>query len=138
MRMIVYIGFGLNVIGQVFRIGAFISAKSNFHHLVRFRRNEEHELVTNGIYRVSRHPSYFGWFLFSLSCQMLLVNPVCFILYIPVMWYFFYDRIVYEELALERFFGEEYVNYRLRVPTLIPFMDSCTHRRKEKLQNRFG
>lgn len=33
-----YLGLAISTIGQIFRLGAFISARSNFHHLVRVRR----------------------------------------------------------------------------------------------------
>ena len=43
-------------------------------------------------------------------------------LFARISWQFFHDRIPYEELHLERFFGKDYVDYRQRVPTRIPFI----------------
>lgn len=123
--------------GHFFRLGAFYSAQSSFHHLVQTRRAPEHKLITTGIYkysslfplitissgRYSRHPSYLGFYLFSLGNQLLLSNFFCFISYAVVLWKFFYDRIMYEEYYLAKFFKQEYITYLKRTPTLIPFLD---------------
>ncbi|CAN0453530.1 unnamed protein product, partial [Hapterophycus canaliculatus] len=34
------------------------------------QREESHQLVTSGVYRFLRHPSYFGWFWWSLGTQV--------------------------------------------------------------------
>jgi protein-S-isoprenylcysteine O-methyltransferase len=38
------------IVGQIFRTGAMWTAGSNFHHLVREARENDHVLVTSGIY----------------------------------------------------------------------------------------
>jgi protein-S-isoprenylcysteine O-methyltransferase len=38
------------------------------------------------------------------------------------MWYFMLRVIVAEELALVSFFGDDYVSYRKKVGTKIPFI----------------
>jgi protein-S-isoprenylcysteine O-methyltransferase len=53
---------------------------------------------------------------------VLLCNPISTMLFARISWQFFHDRIPYEELHLERFFGKDYVDYRQRVPTRIPFI----------------
>jgi len=59
----------LALMGDVMRISAFYFANSNFTHLVAYRKEREHVLVTNGIYKLSRHPSYDGYFLFAVCTQ---------------------------------------------------------------------
>lgn len=34
------------------------------------QREDSHQLVTRGVYRFLRHPSYFGWFWWSLGTQV--------------------------------------------------------------------
>jgi hypothetical protein len=40
-----------------------------------------------------RHPGYLGWFIWAPSTQLILMNPICFGLFIAMAWYFFNDRI---------------------------------------------
>lgn len=69
-----------------------------------------------------RHPSYAGWFWWSIGTQIILANPICVILYAIVSWRFFYERILVEEITLVNFFLEKYVEYQQRVPTGVPFV----------------
>src|SRR4051812_31669288 len=50
--------------------------------------------------RCFRHPSYVGWFYWSVGTQLLLCNPLCTVLYGLAAWAFFKDRIPYEEALL--------------------------------------
>lgn len=58
-----------------------------------------------------RHPSYFGWFYWSVGTQLLLCNPLCTAAYAYAAWTFFSGRIPYEEALLVDFYGAEYVQY---------------------------
>ncbi|KAJ6598951.1 Isoprenylcysteine carboxyl methyltransferase family-domain-containing protein [Mycena vulgaris] len=116
------VGIAMVVVGQGLRSGAMIQASTNFSHAVAFRKRDSHTLVTDGIYAWFRHPSYAGFFYWALGTQIVLQNPVSFILYSGVMWRFFYYRTRAEERALVTFFGDAYVQYRKRVGTMIPFV----------------
>ena len=85
-------------------------------------KREDHELVTSGVFSYVRHPSYVGWFLWSLGTQVVLLNPICFVLYTGVTWTFFNERIYAEEYLLLRFFGNAYSDYQAKVPAGIPFI----------------
>ena len=46
-------------------------AGHNFTHLISDgAKRPEHRLVTHGVYAASRHPGYFGWFVWSVSSQV--------------------------------------------------------------------
>jgi protein-S-isoprenylcysteine O-methyltransferase Ste14 len=44
--------------------------------------------------RISRHPSYTGFFYWALSTQLLLGNPISFIGFWFVLSHFFKNRII--------------------------------------------
>jgi len=78
-----------------------------------------HTLVTGGIYRVIRHPSYlgllvsaFGWALAFRSGVGVLLAALSIV---PVI-----ARIHAEERLLSSEFGDEYTAYRARTSRLIP------------------
>lgn len=116
--------FGLLVcvMGELIRKSAMFTAGSNFSHSVEYRKERGHQLVTNGIYSVWRHPSYTGWFYWSIGTQIILLNPVCLIGYTVAAYDFFKHRIRDEEHILIEFFGDDYVEYKGRVPSGIPFL----------------
>jgi protein-S-isoprenylcysteine O-methyltransferase Ste14 len=62
-------------------------------------------------YNYLRHPSYFGWFYWSVGTQLLLGNPLCTIGYAVTGFLFFRHRITYEEEILQRQYPQQYPNY---------------------------
>lgn len=128
------------LIGHGVRIAAFITAGSNFSHIVETgalvlpelcvyikyclanclpavacifaERRAEHQLITSGVYGTLRHPAYFGFFWWSVGTQILLCNPLCTVAYAVASWKFFSERIRYEEAYLRQFFGASYAQYR--------------------------
>jgi protein-S-isoprenylcysteine O-methyltransferase Ste14 len=80
------------------------------------------KLITEGMYQYSRNPMYIGYFIiilseFSLSGEILILG------YLAVLVIFTQLMLVYvEEPSLEREFGEEYVNYKNRVPRWLPHL----------------
>ena len=70
-----------------------IHAGSNFNHLIQSKKKQGHVLVTGGIYKHLRHPSYFGFFWWGLGTQVVLGNTVCLVGYAVVLWRFFRRRI---------------------------------------------
>lgn len=118
-----YIGLIICIGGEILRKLAMITAESNFNHLVQSTKSENHVLVTHGIYRLCRHPSYVGWFYWSAGTQILLLNPFCILAYIVASWKFFNERVLFEEIMLLNFFGEDYFEYQQKVPTGLPFIN---------------
>ena len=58
----------------------------------------------------------------SVSTQVILFNPICVCAYMLASWKFFNSRIPYEEYCLTSQFGREYVEYKKRTITGIPFI----------------
>jgi len=108
--------------GEVLRKVAMWQAAHNFTHVVRFEQVDNHRLVKHGVYAFMRHPSYVGWFYWSIGTQIILGNPICLIIYAIASWKFFHERIFMEEITLLNFFGEEYYKYQQAVPTGLPFI----------------
>lgn len=116
------LGLAIVVCGEVLRKVAMWQAGTNFNHYVRHVKEEGHILVTDGVYRLFRHPAYVGWFYWSIATQVMIANPVCCVIYALAAWKFFSDRIKEEEITLINFFGEQYVSYQKEVGTGIPFI----------------
>lgn len=121
-RVIPTAGLALCVAGELLRKTAMVTASTNFTHTVVSKKADTHSLVTHGVYRFCRHPSYVGWFYWSIGTQMILANPLCTVAYALASWKFFNDRITVEELTLLNFFDYDYVDYQKRVPTGLPFI----------------
>ncbi|KAJ5671448.1 Isoprenylcysteine carboxyl methyltransferase [Penicillium longicatenatum] len=120
--LLLVVGLLLMAVGQLIRSFAMAQAASNFNHHVQSEHREGHMLVTHGLYRFLRHPSYFGFFWWGLGTQLVLGNVVCFFAYSLVLWKFFSTRIKREERFLIQFFGAEYVHYRQSTPVGIPLI----------------
>jgi protein-S-isoprenylcysteine O-methyltransferase len=133
------LGIAMVLVGQAVRSTAMMQAGTNFNHQVQSRKNQGHELVTHGLYRYFRHPSYFGFFWWGIGTQVMLGNAICFCGYTGVLWYFFMTRISRkshthgarwldgsrnsdEEKHLIDFFGDEYKVYRTKTRVWIPFI----------------
>jgi protein-S-isoprenylcysteine O-methyltransferase len=140
--VVVALGVGMVIVGQLVRSLAMAQAGTNFNHQVQSTKKDDHELVTSGLYAYLRHPSYFGFFWWGLGTQVLLGNCVSLAGYAGVLWYFFYTRITRksnsgcclkmrysadlycsdEEKHLISFFGDEYKAYKARTRVWIPFI----------------
>jgi protein-S-isoprenylcysteine O-methyltransferase Ste14 len=83
---------------------------------------EDHKLITTGIYKNIRHPSYLGGLLCFAGFGIALDN------YISLFFIFFINmiailmRIDYEEKILMKEFGSEFEEYKLRTKKLLPFL----------------
>lgn len=119
---VMLLGLLLVALGQTARTLAMLTAADNFTHIVADSKAPNHQLVTHGIYSICRHPSYAGWFWWSVGTQVLLCNPLCTVAYAAASFLFFRTRIRYEERAMRRFFGAQYERYQQRVGTGLPFI----------------
>ena len=77
-------------------------------------------LNTRGIYSVVRHPLYLGNYLMWLAV-MLLTRNSWLVLVISLVFWLYYERIMFaEEAFLRRRFGAVYDEWANRVPAFIP------------------
>lgn len=113
--------FFVSALGEGLRITAFFTCKSNFTHIVKDKIDRKHQLITNGIYAWLRHPSYTGYFYFSVFGQIFIGNVVSSIAFFFVLSRFFNDRIYGEERSLLEAFPE-YLQYKQKTFILIPFV----------------
>ena len=83
---------------------------------------DEHQLITTGIYSFIRHPIYSGGILgiigFYLAFQSFLLLIVLTLLYFIVLRH----RLLFEEKMMIDEFGESYEEYMKQTKRLIPFI----------------
>ena len=85
------------------------------------------KLQTSGVYSYVRHPQYFGWFMAHIGFSILLSVQYS-LLFTPALFVIIYIISRAEERDLEEAFGEEYYDYKLKVPMLIPKIDKIIRR----------
>ncbi|XP_057458053.1 protein-S-isoprenylcysteine O-methyltransferase A-like [Lotus japonicus] len=117
------LGLALVVIGEIMRKMSILTAGKSFTHLIRVDHDENHHLITHGIYRFIRHPGYCGFFIWSVGTQIMLFNPISTIGFAVVVGNFFAKRIPYEEYFLRQFFGTQYEEYARKVVSGVPFVN---------------
>ena len=111
MMVSMILGYTLLFIG----VGIFLEGWRELH-----RARKEERLVTDGLYRIVRHPQYTGLFI-ALFGEGIVHWPTIFsIVLFPIIVLAYYLLARSEERKMEEEFGEEYREYRRRVPMLIP------------------
>ena len=111
-HLLVIIAVVLVVIGITFLIISIITFNKGFHANI---------LVKVGIYRCCRHPLYTAWSIFIVP-GFILLTASWLNLTIPIFMYFVSRLLVKkEEEYLEATFGDEYLEYKAQVPSIIPY-----------------
>jgi protein-S-isoprenylcysteine O-methyltransferase Ste14 len=113
-------GLMIYLLGLIIRWTSIFQLKKAF--TVDVVINQEHELKTDGLYKIIRHPSYLGLFAIftglSISMNSLLSILV---VVIPVSIVILY-RISVEEAVLVEEFGDAYKNYINSTKMIIPLL----------------
>jgi len=114
------IGVILGAAGLVIRYFAFSTLGRFFTRTLR--QQDDHRLITTGIYRRIRHPGYLSDIMIfvgaALAMRNLVVLLVVIVLYVPAYAY----RIWAEEKMLVQIFGPEYAAYQKVSKRLVPFI----------------
>jgi protein-S-isoprenylcysteine O-methyltransferase Ste14 len=112
-----WIGVLLSAVGGALRIWPVFVLGNRFSGLVAIQPG--HTLVTTGIYRSIRNPSYLGLLVMTLGWGLAFrsaAGVVLTALFIPPL----VARMNAEEALLLARFGEEYEAYRKRTSRLVP------------------
>lgn len=87
---------------------------------VTLELRENHQLITQGIYRNVRHPMYAALFLYSIGQALVLPNWIAGPCYFVAFAILFALRIGAEERMMLETFGNEYASYVARTKLLVP------------------
>jgi len=96
-----------------------LAHKALFGMFIHGERQETSTLVTTGIFAHVRNPMYLGIFLIFLAFILVTFSIISVIPWILII-ILFNQMTNYEEKDLEKIFGEEYLEYKSRVPKWIP------------------
>lgn len=115
------------IIGSLVIMAGFILMCFSIFHFLKVRGtpvpfSPPPKLVTDGPYRYARNPMLTGIFiqLFGLS---ILVNSLALILIFTLLFIFinYWELKRVEEPELEKRLGQEYIDYKKRVPMFFPW-----------------
>ena len=114
-----WLGFALFVVGGVLRIAPVFVLGRRFSGLVAIQ--PDHRLVTDGLYKIIRNPSYLGLIVNALGWSLAFRSGVgvalTLLMIVPLV-----ARMNAEERLLADQFGAEYEAYRARTWRLIPYL----------------
>lgn len=112
-----WLGVALFAAGGVLRLAPVFALGRRFSGLVAIQPG--HALVTTGLYRYIRHPSYLGLLVmmlgWGLAFRSIVGLALAALAIFPLL-----ARIRSEEALLQAYFGGEYEAYRARTHRLIP------------------
>lgn len=72
-------------------------------------------LVTDGPYRITRHPMYLGMLLIVLGAALVAGSTTPFVVVVGVGWLLTVHFVIPEETAMRRQFGAQYEQYARQV-----------------------
>ena len=96
-----------------FVVAIYLAGKS--HSAIFKKADGEPKLMTNGVYRWTRHPMYLAALLIILPFFFMTLSLLPLLVWIGL--FVFLDRMAtYEIRDLIRILGEQYLNYQRQVP----------------------
>ncbi len=114
-----WLGVVIYAVGGVVRVAPVFVLGRRFSGLVAIQ--EDHTLVTQGLYGVIRHPSYLGILIAAAGWSLAFRGAVGLII-TALTAFVVVGRIEAEERLLAETFGAEYDRYRARTWRLVPYL----------------
>ena len=109
----------LLIVGLVIAIVARRTLARNWSGAVALK--EDHELITTGLYQHVRHPIYTGMLLMILGTELSFATLGAGIGFLIILVGILL-KLKQEEALLTKHFAQEYLSYKKRAKTLIPFI----------------
>ncbi|MDH5433312.1 MAG: isoprenylcysteine carboxylmethyltransferase family protein [Gammaproteobacteria bacterium] len=108
-------GYGFIAFGLLFDSTALVKFMQNKTSINPIKPEKASQLVTSGLYRLTRNPMYFG-LLLLLTGWGILLGSLAPLLMIPLfVWVITSQQIKPEEAILQQKFGQAYLDYKQQV-----------------------
>lgn len=113
--------FGIGQLAGVWLIARSVRAISALELAgIRNPKTTDEELQTHGVYRLVRHPLYFGWVLIVFGAAHMTGDRLAFALLTTT---YLLIAMPWEERSLEREFGPAYRRYKAQVRwRIVPYL----------------
>jgi protein-S-isoprenylcysteine O-methyltransferase Ste14 len=85
------------------------------------QEKSNHELITNGLYKIIRHPIYTGLIILFVG-NAVIVGDYRAILSVLIVVISFVFKLKKEEKLMKGLFGEQYQKYKQKTNALIPYL----------------
>lgn len=108
-----YVGIVIAALGDIFFVISVWTMKDSWRAGVS--PTDKTELVTTGIYQISRNPAFLGFDLVYIGVCLMFFNWVLFFVSVFAMLMFHLQIVNVEEEFLLDSFGEEYISYKKKV-----------------------
>ena len=106
-------GIFLGIIGDIVFIASVLTMKDSWRAGVSYE--EKTDLITNGIYQISRNPAFLGFDLVYLGMCLMFFNTILLIISLLAMMMFHLQIKYVEEPFLKQEFKEQYLQYYQQV-----------------------
>ncbi|MFX0152699.1 MAG: methyltransferase family protein, partial [Candidatus Hodarchaeota archaeon] len=83
---------------------------------------EDHKMITSGIFQYIRHPIYAGSLLGIFGFYLAFRSIIILIAVSVIYFLIFRHRLTFEEELLIKEFGDQYKEYMQRTKRLIPYL----------------
>lgn len=107
------LGALIGTVGVGFFVASVLTMRDNWRAGVS--ETDRTELVTEGVYQLSRNPAFLGFDLVYLGILLMFFNPALMVISLFAMLMFHLQIVNVEEDFLLVTFGEDYLAYRKRV-----------------------
>lgn len=108
-----YAGVVIAMAGDIVFIISVLTMKDSWRAGVS--ETDKTELVTDGIYQISRNPAFLGFDLVYIGILLMFFNWILLIVSAFAILMFHLQIVYVEEVFLEETFGDEYIRYKKKV-----------------------
>lgn len=111
-QVFVISGIVISFIGNIIFTMAVITMKDSWR--AGIAENDKTEIITSGIYKISRNPAFLGFDCVYVGLVLMFFNLplLIFSIFAMVMLHL---QILHEEQYLPKVFGDDYINYKNKV-----------------------
>jgi protein-S-isoprenylcysteine O-methyltransferase Ste14 len=114
-----WIAAGVTATGLMFTIWARRRLGRNWSGSVTIKA--DHELITTGPYRVTRHPIYTG-LLVALAGSAMVAGEVRGLIAFGIAFAALWRKLKLEERFMHEQFGQAYIDYQRQVAAIVPIL----------------